>query len=234
MIRYINFSLDNVFLLDGYSEEDTPDGTLREYEDEEGLEHALRCIVATKKRFLSGWDLRFLRQGLGLSQAQLGELFERDAQTVARWEKSKDNIPILVDIAIRVQFCSIYSPEFSVKELSALVGGATSLPDNFYFSRINGKWNVAETPRSNIRSVSSADSVGEILISEFPWNLTSTVAANRFMVTRGDALFMADTDYSVDPILARALETFSAAPSKKVGTGKSAYSFTVDDVTGRA
>jgi len=49
MIKYKNFSLDNIFLLSGYSEENTPDGIIREYMDEAGLEQKVRELVATKK-----------------------------------------------------------------------------------------------------------------------------------------------------------------------------------------
>jgi len=58
-------------------------------EDPEGLDHAIAIHLLQKQAPLSNKELRFLRQQIGLSQADLGMPVGADAQTVARWEKNE-------------------------------------------------------------------------------------------------------------------------------------------------
>lgn len=50
---------------------------------------------------MSGKELRFLRTEMGMTQAELGQLLHRDAQTIARWEKGETPIDGAADTLIR-------------------------------------------------------------------------------------------------------------------------------------
>lgn len=239
MIGYKNFSLENVFLINGYSETDTPEGRVRQYADEDGLEQALRRVVATQKRSLSGWDVRFLRQGMGLSQAQLGALLERDAQTIARWEKSKDSVPVLADMAVRVRFCSMYEPSFSAKDLSALIEGTAPYPDAIFLSFSHGNWSVINEPRVYVSSMVSADIETEFIVSGFGGYATSRATKKNLMITQGETLFLLSDVNHIDASLLGVHElqrggVTVVANEPAIPAGKSAFSFNVSGLTGSA
>jgi len=50
---------------------------------------------------MSGKELRFLRTEMGMTQAELGQLLHRDAQTIARWEKGEIPIDGNADTVVR-------------------------------------------------------------------------------------------------------------------------------------
>lgn len=127
MIHYKHFAIPNLYLANGYEEIHTEDGLVREYRDEDALEQCVRRILLRFPRPLRGWDLRFLRNGLAISQSEFGQMIGRDAQTVARWEKSSDEIPKFVDVLIRAQFAAKFEPTLSVKDVLSFSEG-TSQP----------------------------------------------------------------------------------------------------------
>ncbi|WP_200384216.1 hypothetical protein [Rhodocyclus tenuis] len=143
MIRYIHFSFPNLYLANGYREFTTPVGVEREYESPDKLEQCIRCLVLRKNEPLRGWDLRFLRRGLELSQAELGLLLDRDAQTIARWEKSAEPIPKFVDLTIRTRFAAHFEPKMSINQLLSHVDGCGKpLPEKVVLSNFDGEWYV--------------------------------------------------------------------------------------------
>lgn len=240
MIKYRNFSLDNIFLLSGYSEESTPDGIIREYKDEAGLEQKVRELVATKKRSLSGWDVRFLRQGMGLSQAQLGAIVERDAQSIARWEKSKDNVPLLADLAIRVHFLALYRPSFSVKEINAIFEEKNQPSASIYLAYSNNHWIELVKPQVYSSAAFSERSSPGVVLTKAVTRLPSHSASK-------SRLFITSTDVQGDRfrnliVSSGALTTpdssvLSDARATNVQRSRPAtadFAFKVDGLSGRA
>lgn len=163
MIKYKHFALDNLFLANGYLETSTEYGVEREYEREDELEQCIRRLVLRKPEPLRGWDLRFLRRGLELSQADFGRMVDRDAQTIARWEKSADSIPKFVDLMIRARFAERFEPEVMLTELLGFVDGRShALPEFIQLSLTQNGWNFnfgAIRKLSSIKglSISSAE-----------------------------------------------------------------------------
>jgi DNA-binding transcriptional regulator YiaG len=159
MIKYQHFALNNIFLSNGYVETHTDDGIEREYEYEEALEQCVRRLVFRKPETLRGWDLRFLRRGLELSQADFGKMVDRDAQTVARWEKSADAIPKFVDLTIRMRFSEQFELGMSLKELLSYVDGvARKLPEKILLKLSGVSWTFDLEPRVKVaRSYAQAD-----------------------------------------------------------------------------
>jgi putative transcriptional regulator len=90
--HYTQSGLDNVWLQNGFTFEQTPYGTGVRIENVHGLHAAISCALVDKAGPLTGPELRFLRKELELSQSRLGELMGKTAQTVAHWEK-KEGVP---------------------------------------------------------------------------------------------------------------------------------------------
>ena len=141
MISYPHFALANLYLTNGYHEVETPYGPAREYVREDELEQCVRRVLLRKPERLRGWDLRFLRNGLNLSQAEFGQMVDRDAQTVARWEKSVDPVPKFVDQTIRARFAAKYESGMGIEELVSYVDStARKLPEKILLSLTNAGW----------------------------------------------------------------------------------------------
>lgn len=159
MIKYQHFALNNLFLANGYIETPTDDGIEREYEREEELEQCIRLLVLRKPERLRGWDLRFLRRGLELSQADFGEMVDRDAQTVARWEKSSEQVPKFVDLMIRARFAERFEPQIKLAEILSFTDGtAPAFPEVIQLFLTQSGW-VFDFGILNILSLFKVQSV---------------------------------------------------------------------------
>lgn len=147
MLPYPHFAVGNLFLQNGYQVMQLPDGPAHTYAAEDDLEQCVRRVLIRKPARLRGWDIRFLRRGLALSQADLGKMLDRDAQTVARWEKSKRKIPKLADFAIRCRFAEKFEPSMTVKELTGYVdGSARKLPPFILLTFDGNRWTFSFRP----------------------------------------------------------------------------------------
>lgn len=141
MIAYPHFALPNLYLVNGYREIETSYGPAREYFNEDALEQCVRRILLRKPERLRGWDLRFLRNGLSISQVELGQTVDRDAQTVARWEKSSNPVPKFVDETIRVRFAAKFESGMGLAEVLSYVDGtAQKLPERILLSLTDTGW----------------------------------------------------------------------------------------------
>jgi transcriptional regulator with XRE-family HTH domain len=92
--RYKASGLDNVLLVG-----------LPECKDDEGdtcvtipkvnlLHKAIAAGIVTRNGGMSGPELKFLRTLMGMTQAELAKVVNRDAQTIGRWERGEfDNDP---------------------------------------------------------------------------------------------------------------------------------------------
>ena len=86
--KYDMSGLDNVWLVNGFTTQETPYGNTVHIDDLRGLDLAIAKELIFKTPNLSGKAVRFLRQLSGLSQPDLANMLGKDTQTVARWEKS--------------------------------------------------------------------------------------------------------------------------------------------------
>lgn len=153
MIKYPHFAFNNLYLTNGYREERFGEDVVYEYEREDELEQCIRRLVLRKPEPLRGWDLRFLRRGLELTQADFGKMVDRDAQTVARWEKSAEVVPRFVDLMIRARFAERFEPQITgAKLLSFIDGTGPALPDyiSLSLSRDGWKFTLAHEEFENV------------------------------------------------------------------------------------
>lgn len=121
MFKYTLCGLDNVWLKNGYTECETPYGRGVKFEDPEALDRAIGFAVAGKPGHLTGKEVRFFRQWLGLCQKDLGAQLGVDGQTVARWEKDQTEIGGAADKLLRLLFISHESGDTRLKEAVAKV-----------------------------------------------------------------------------------------------------------------
>lgn len=151
MTAYPHFALQNLYLVNGYHEIETSYGPAREYDREDELEQCVRRVLLRKPESLRGWDLRFLRNGLALSQADFGNMIGRTEQSVARWEKNSKALPKFVDLMIRVRFAAKFEPGMEVEEILSYVDGtARKLPEKILLSLTEAGWefNLEQRARS--------------------------------------------------------------------------------------
>lgn len=103
-LRYTACGLDDVYLLNGFTRE-TIDG--EEYvtiEDLEDLWKAIGLHLVKTRKSLAPKEIKFLRQHMDMTQAELAAHLRVTDQTVARWEKGAVELPGPADLLLRVLF----------------------------------------------------------------------------------------------------------------------------------
>lgn len=116
MHHYTDGGLRNVWLKNGYTEQRTPYGLAVSFDDVQGLTRAI-CLALTRKRSkLTGAELRYLRQGLNLSQPSLGQLLGVTGQAVAIWEKT-GRVPKMADTAMRLIYTAHADGDAQVRSI---------------------------------------------------------------------------------------------------------------------
>lgn len=102
-LHYKACGLDDVYLLNGFHREIIDGEEFLTIEDLDGLWKAIAFHLVTKHKVLAPKELRFLREQMDLTQAELAVKLRVSDQTVARWEKGKGD-PGPGDISIRVLY----------------------------------------------------------------------------------------------------------------------------------
>jgi DNA-binding transcriptional regulator YiaG len=114
--HYVASGLPDVWLVNGFQREDTPDGPAVRIEDVDGLHRELaRAIVADRRAFKPA-ELRYLRRFLSLSQANVAALLGISEQTVARWEKGETSIDPSGERLIRFIVTEALGEDVTVRE----------------------------------------------------------------------------------------------------------------------
>lgn len=103
MYHYTESGLNNVWLLSGFAIQNTPYGKGVSIENMEGLHRAIATLLVRDKPRWSGGEFRFIRKELDMSQKSLADIFGKDVQTIARWEKS-GRVPKMADRFMRTIF----------------------------------------------------------------------------------------------------------------------------------
>ena len=102
-LHYTACGLDDVYLVNGFNREIIDGEEYLTIEDLDGLWKAIALHMVTEHKVLAPKELRFLRDQMDLTQAELAARLRVSDQTVARWEKGKGD-PGPGDIAIRVLY----------------------------------------------------------------------------------------------------------------------------------
>lgn len=92
-LHYTDCGLENIYLLNGFVTEYFDGEEYVSISDVDGLHRAIGLHIVLRRKAPSGKEIRFLREELDLSQAELGEILGVSDQSVARWEKGVCEAP---------------------------------------------------------------------------------------------------------------------------------------------
>ncbi|MDI3308524.1 MAG: helix-turn-helix domain-containing protein [Acetobacteraceae bacterium] len=114
--HYTASGLPNVWLLNGFTIEETPYGRGVRIEDADGLHRELARSIVTAKQAIAPAELRFLRKLMGQSQPMLAKWIGISDQTVARWEKGITEIDPAAERLVRLLVLDWLNEEPAVRE----------------------------------------------------------------------------------------------------------------------
>jgi DNA-binding transcriptional regulator YiaG len=142
--HYTECGLDYVYLMDGFEIIETAYGPAVQVINASKLDRAIALAIVRHQNRLTGQEVRFLRGLLDMTQEELGRTLGKDAQTVARWEKGKTEIPTTEDIAIRQIYLEETGHRQRFIETSRKVGDLKERVDKVKF-RTTGRqaWSMA-------------------------------------------------------------------------------------------
>ncbi len=115
--RYRACGLDDIYLLNGYQIEDHDGDAHVTISDIDGLHKAIGRYLVHHRKALSLKEIRFLRNSLDLTQAELAARLGNTSQSVARWEKGETEMPGAAEKLLRAIFLVSVMTD---KELGAL------------------------------------------------------------------------------------------------------------------
>jgi DNA-binding transcriptional regulator YiaG len=111
--------------------------------DVDGLHKAIGKHLVIHRKGLSPKEVKFLRNTMDLTQAEMAECLGNNAQSVARWEKGETEMPGTAEKLLRAVFlASLMSDgelaqlrDFLVSRLNALdqIDESTDVPAEFQF-----------------------------------------------------------------------------------------------------
>lgn len=101
---YRGCGLDGIYLLNGYAIYEHDDEQHVSITDMDGLHKAIGRHLVAYKKGLSTKEIKFLRNTMGLTQAELAARLGNTSQSVARWEKGECEIPGTAEKLLRAVF----------------------------------------------------------------------------------------------------------------------------------
>ncbi|WP_421857755.1 helix-turn-helix domain-containing protein [Oricola sp.] len=88
-LHYTDCGLDNIYLSNGFEIEEIDGEQTLSVANLDGLHAAIGLHIVLERKAPSPKELRFLRNELDMSQAELAQVLGVSDQTVARWEKGQ-------------------------------------------------------------------------------------------------------------------------------------------------
>jgi len=89
MLHYTECGLDNIWLMNGYEEVDTPYGKATIVDNERGLHEAIVESLYKKSSDLTGHEFLFLRKEMDMSQMAIAEVFGVQDTTIRNFERKE-------------------------------------------------------------------------------------------------------------------------------------------------
>lgn len=147
-LHYKECGLDNVYLLNGFNVEEYEGEEYVSIADSDGLNKAIGLFIVMHRKAPSGREIRFLRNEMDMSQAQLADILGVSDQSVARWEKGESETPGPAILALRVLFVLLSAPddqrEDYLKDMLQTLQNLTEADetnDAAHFIYCDGRWN---------------------------------------------------------------------------------------------
>jgi putative transcriptional regulator len=115
LLHYTACGLPNVWLENGYTKKETKYGVAISVKDIDGLHKLLAAKLVEKKGLLTGYEFRFLRVQLGLTQEGLGKFLDVSENAVSLWER-KDTVPNVHDHMLRLMVMAKFSGNTKISD----------------------------------------------------------------------------------------------------------------------
>ena len=122
-LQYRSCGLDGIYLLNGYSVENHDGERHVSVTKMEELHQAIGLHLVTRRKGLAPKEIRFLRDTMGLTQAELAARLGNDQQSVARWEKGNCEAPGASEKLLRLVFLVHFMDDDDLRSLRGLVEG---------------------------------------------------------------------------------------------------------------
>jgi DNA-binding transcriptional regulator YiaG len=157
-LPYRACGLEGIFLLNGYEivEHDGDKGV--SITNLEGLHRAIGHHIVTERKTLAPKEIRFLRNTIGMTQAELASCLGVTSQTVARWEKAQCDVPGSAEKLLRIVFLAAQLTTDELEEFrKTLLAKIRELdemdeisapPANFIMASGSGRWSERERERN--------------------------------------------------------------------------------------
>lgn len=117
-LHYLDCGLDNIYLKNGFSIEEGEDGDkYLTVTDMDGLHRAIGLHIVLERKAPSGKELRFLRNEMDMSQADIAKMLGVSDQSVARWEKGHHEANGAAVFGLRIIYVMSLIPEKEKHEL---------------------------------------------------------------------------------------------------------------------
>jgi transcriptional regulator with XRE-family HTH domain len=146
--HYKACGLDDVYLFNGFTVEETNYGRGMTVHNAEALHRAIATYLINDHKPLSAREFRFLRKQMEFTQEDVAKRMRVDVQTIARYEKDQASIPGAVDAVMRILVALYLVPED--KRLDVMTDVLHDLEDRagqskgaMYFRQTVGEWDLS-------------------------------------------------------------------------------------------
>lgn len=130
-IRYRACGLEGIYLYNGYRI-DVHDGEQHiAVTDMEGLHQAIGRHLVIHRKGLSPKEVRFLRNTMNLTQAEMAERLGNNAQSVARWEKGETEMPGTAEKLLRAVYLASLMTDSELIQLRDFLNSRLNELDQF-------------------------------------------------------------------------------------------------------
>jgi putative transcriptional regulator len=103
--QYTECGLDYVYLVGGMEIRHTSEGEYVQINNPEGLHKAIGKFLVTRRKALSGKEVKFLRHEMDMSQPTLAYLLGVTEQTLQKWEAGRTSqVPAPAEALIRLLY----------------------------------------------------------------------------------------------------------------------------------
>ncbi len=143
--RYDECGLDNVILVGLETCVDDEGSEVITIHHINVLHRAITEAIANKPSGLTGKEVRFVRTEMGLTQAELGMRLNKDAQTIARWEKGQTPLDPTADTVLRMLVLEHVQGKLpTMKELASWATSSSAEPPILIDATDQEHWRTLE------------------------------------------------------------------------------------------
>ena len=128
-VLYRACGLDEIYLLNGYELAEHDGDQHMSVTKMEELHQAIGRHLVTHRKGLAPKEIRFLRNTMDLTQAELAAKLGNNAQSVARWEKGECEVPGASEKLLRVVFLASLLNEAEMSALKEFLNSNLSALD---------------------------------------------------------------------------------------------------------